>query len=356
MANLWRRWKMPEGVINLSKYKCLVCHQNRLVTLTDSWQCEGCGEKYATVKGIPRLYLERQIGPRDRALRDFFYNGFLGKYYQHVMPFLALPVRPGYWNGWLVYGLIVASLLGLAGHFLNFFFFSNRWRTPSLLDVLLILLFLGVGYFLLRHRYLLYLFLLAIPVKISLQFTRFRPAETFAEIHARHIDELLKKTERLQILDISTGSCNSLYRHGWMKLNADYTGLDLSETMLLRGQDFMAKQQIPIELVLGDATRLPFMSETYDVVLNYGALNGYTDSKAALDEAARVTKRGGLVLFLDEQLYESASLVEKIYFQRVLSSHNVIHHCPVELIPDSLGNITVHQVYHFYYLCTCYKQ
>ena len=92
------------------------------------------------------------------------------------------------------------------------------------------------------------------------------------------------------------------------------------------------------------------------MVLNYGALNGYTDSKAALDEAARVTKSGGLVLFLDEQLYESASLVEKIYFQRVLSSHNVIHHCPVELIPDSLGNITVHQVYHFYYLCTCYKK
>ena len=61
--------------------------------------------------------------------------------------------------------------------------------------------------------------------------------------------------------------------------------------MLLRGRDFMAKQQIPIELVLGDATRLPFMSETYDVVLNYGALNGYTDSKAALDEAARVTKK-----------------------------------------------------------------
>ena len=50
---------MPEGVINLSKYKCLVCNQNRLVPLTDSWQCEGCGEKYATVKGIPRLYLER---------------------------------------------------------------------------------------------------------------------------------------------------------------------------------------------------------------------------------------------------------------------------------------------------------
>ena len=40
------------------------------------------------------LFLESNLGERDRRLRDFFYNGFLGKYYQHVMPFLALPVRP----------------------------------------------------------------------------------------------------------------------------------------------------------------------------------------------------------------------------------------------------------------------
>jgi SAM-dependent methyltransferase len=342
--------------MNLSKYKCVVCEQSRMRANTTFWQCEHCGEKYATLKGIPRLYLEKDLGKRDRALRDFFYNGFLGKYYQHVMPFLALPVRPAYWNGWLVYGLIVAALLALVGYVTDFLFFDSRWRAPAPLDVIALLLFLGFGYFLLKHRYVLQLLLLAIPVKIALQFTRFKPVESFAEIHARHIGELLKKNERLQVLDVSTGSCNSLYRHGWMKLNADYTGLDLSETMLLQGLDFMTRKQVPIDLVLGDATRLPFASETFDVVLNYGALNGYTDSKRALEEMARVAKRGGLVLFLDEQLYESASLVEKIYFQRVLSSHNVIHHCPVELMPANLGDVTVHQVYHFYYLCTCYRK
>jgi ubiquinone/menaquinone biosynthesis C-methylase UbiE len=342
--------------MNLSKYQCLVCHENRLRAFTTFWQCEGCGEKYPTVKGIPRLYLEQDLGQRDRALRDFFYNGFLGKYYQHVMPFLALPVRPAYWNGWLVYGLIVSALLALVGYVANFFFFAARWRTPSLLDLIALILFISVSYFLLRHRYLLFLFLLAIPVKISLLFTRFKPVESFAEIHAKHIEELLAKKDKLQVLDVSTGSCNSLYRHGWMKLNAEYTGLDLSETMLLQGLDFMTQKQVPLDLVLGDATRLPFAPETFDVVLNYGALNGYTNPKAALDEMARVTRSGGLVLFLDEQLYKSASLVEKIYFQRVLSSHNIIHHCPVELIPESLGNVTVHQVYHFYYLCTCYKK
>ncbi len=342
--------------MHLSQYQCLVCRQSKLRAYATYWECERCGEKYATVKGIPKLYLEQDLGQRDRALRDFFYNGFLGKYYQHVMPFLALPVRPGYWGGWLVYGLIVSALLGLTAFVLNLFFFAARWRTPSIVDVLAVLLLLGIGYFLLRHRYLLHLFLLAIPVKISLQFTQFKPVTAFAAIHSEQIDRLLQRKDQLQVLDVSTGSCNSLYRHGWMKLNAEYTGLDLSETMLLQGLEFMTRQKVPMDFVLGDATRLPFDSETFDVVLNYGALNGYTNPKAALDEMARVAKTGGLVLFLDEQLYPAASLVEKIYFQRVLSSHNVIHHCPVELMPDSLGDITVHQVYHFYYLCTCYKK
>lgn len=141
-----------------------------------------------------------------------------------------------------------------------------------------------------------------------------------------------------------------------MKLNAEYTGLDLSETMLLQGLDFMTRQRVTMDFVLGDATELPFQPETYDIVLNYGALNGYTDSKRALEEMARVTKSGGLVLFLDEQLYDDASFVERLYFRTVLSSHNVIHRCPVELIPDSLEQIKVHQVYHFYYLCTAFKK
>jgi ubiquinone/menaquinone biosynthesis C-methylase UbiE len=141
-----------------------------------------------------------------------------------------------------------------------------------------------------------------------------------------------------------------------MKLNAEYTGLDLSETMLRQGLEFMAEKQVPLDLVLGDATHLPFVSDKFDVVLNYGALNGYTDPKRALEEMARVTRQAGLVLFLDEQLYPAASLVEKIYFQRVLSSHNIIHHCPVELMPASLGDIKVHQIYHFYYLCTAIKR
>lgn len=341
--------------MNLSNYKCLVCDQSRLQAYTTFWRCEQCGHNYPVVAGMPKLLLEENIGQRDRALRDIFYNGFLGRFYQHVMPFLALPVRPGYWGGWLAYGAIVAAILALAGHVTGFFL-AHRWHPLSLLDGTALILFFGILFFLLKHRYLLYLFLVAIPVKISLSLTRFKAVESFPEVHKKLIDDLLQEKETLQVLDISTGTCNSLYRHGWMKLNAEFTGLDLSETMLRQGLQFMASQRVLVDLVLGSATELPFESGKFDVVLNYGALNGYTDPKRALEEMARVTKTGGLVLFLDEQLYPSASWVEKFYFHRVLSSHNAIHHCPVELMPASLGSVKVHQIYHFYYLCTSRKE
>ena len=343
--------------MNLSKYQCPNCQQSALVSNPTFWSCQNCGQQYSCVNGIPRLYLESALGEKDKELRDKFYNGFLGTYYQRLMPFLSLPVRPAgaYWKGWLVYVLLILWLVTIV-IYLVALTLAHGPLAPSIVQLLLLALLVAIGLFFYRHPYLFYLLILAVPVKLSLLLKRFQPAQSFQEIHANAIRGYSNRPERLQLLDVSTGTGNSLYRHGWMDLNADYTGLDLSETMLLQGQKLMAERGVPVELVLGDATRLPFQGETFDIVLNYGALNGFSNPKLALEEMARVLKRGGLVLFLDEQLYERATVVERLYFKKVLSSHNVIHRCPVELIPASLSDITVHQVYHYYYICTCYKR
>jgi len=346
-----------QSLMNLSKYECLNCRQSQWRTDSTFWSCEHCGQQYPCVNGIPKLYIESDLGQQDKNLRDHFYNGFLGTYYRQMMPFLSLPVRPARqsWKAWIVYSLIILFLLSMIAYLLTFSSGVNLGRR-TIADAAVLLLFGATLLFLYQHPYLFYLLVLAVPVKISLLLKRFRPVESFAEVHANVLQEFLNRKDRLQVLDISTGTCNSLYRHGWMKLNADYTGLDLSETMLLQGQKFMSDKQVPIDFVLADASRLPFHVETFDIVLNYGAMNGFTDPKLALEEMARITKKGGLVLFLDEQLYEGATLVERFYFKKVLSSHNVIHRCPVELMPANLGDVKVHQVYHFYYICTAYKK
>jgi ubiquinone/menaquinone biosynthesis C-methylase UbiE len=343
--------------MDLSKYRCLNCGKNLWAAYTTFWKCENCGQQYSCVSGIPRLYLENHIGQEDKALRDYFYNGFLGSYYQYVMPFLSLPARPlkMSWKDWIAYALIVDVLILVIVQLINLLF-VRRLGGFGIIDAVF-LCFVGlVGYFLIKHRYLLNLLILAIPVRLSLNSTKFKPDESFADVHSRSIERLRQKNQKLRVLDVSTGTCNSLYRHGWMELNADYVGLDLSEKMLLQGLNFMTEKQVPMEFVLGDAAELPFEPETFDVVLNYGAINGMADPQKALAEMARVCKKDGLVFFLDEQLYDSASFVERKYFESVLSSHNVVHHCPVELLPDNLENVQVKQVYHFYYICTAIKK
>jgi len=223
------------------------------------------------------------------------------------------------------------------------------------LAVIFLMAFAGVALFLCRHRYLFYILVLAAPTKLALLFSRFRPAESFSDVHTRIVQKLSQSPEKLKILDIATGNCSSLYKHGWMKLNAEFAGIDLSETMLMQGLRFMSEKKIPIDLVLGDACDLPFQTGIFDVVLNYGALNATTDPKRALAEMSRVAKPGGLVLFLDEQIYGGASRLEQWYFRKVLAAHNVVDHCPVELLPADLKDIEVIQVYDFYYICIARK-
>ena len=75
----------------------------------------------------------------------------------------------------------------------------------------------------------------------------------------------------------TTGSCASLYKHGWIELDAEFTGVDLSETMIRQGVAFMNGKKIPMDFVLGDAAELPLQSETFDIVLNYGAINAMSE-------------------------------------------------------------------------------
>jgi ubiquinone/menaquinone biosynthesis C-methylase UbiE len=335
------------------KFRCLRCNAGGFSRSSTVWVCEQCSQAYPCVHGMPKLYIDAAIGLQDRKLRDKFYDGVFGAFYAFMMPFIVLPVRPaaGAWWHWALYLATCGSMLVLAAGGVWGFIAGHAVLATTALGVL------GLAvWFLLRQKYLFDLLLLAIPTKLSILKSRFVPVETFADVHRRAIASLSGRTGRLRILDVSTGSCNSLYKHGWMSLDGAYTAIDLSAIMLKKGQDLMAERGIPIDLVLGDALDLPFQSGTFDVVLNYGAINGMTDPGKALAEMTRVAKPGALLLFLDEQMYATPSRIERLYFHNVLSSHNVIHHCPVELLPADLEDVQVAQVYEFYYICTARKR
>ncbi len=342
-----------------SNTRCIACRSNHLEICYTLWECLSCGQQYPCLEGIPQLFIESNIGQADRSQRARLYNNLLGRFYAFLMPFLCLAVRPIRTSlvHWLAYFTIMMVLCFLFWKTGEWLFIRQTFQT-TVLDVIVLALLVASILFLRKHPYLWKLLVLAIPTKISLALHPFRANKGFAQIHADFQAEYLDSTEELAMLDVASGSCNSLFRHGWMELNARYVAADLSQDMLLQGAKFMTAQQVPVDFVFADAHELPFASESFDIVSCYGAVNGYTNPAKALDEMARVTKKGGKILFLDEQLYDNATYIEQLYLRSVLDLSNlsVIDHCPVEMLPAQLEAVQVEQVYQFYYICTARKR
>ncbi len=329
-------------------YQCPTC-ASALNAGKDIYRCSGCAIEYSVQNEIAFLLDEEQLGWADKKLRDDFYNGLLGKFYQRLMPLLSLPARPFAISklDWLIFVVTWVVLLGSAYLSIGFFLFDLH----IVFSLLGLLVFLILGSFLYKHPHFFHLLWTAVPAKLSLERDKYIYNRSFADLHSEVQVGLKNQNNQLRLLDVSTGTGNSLLRHGWTKIKAELTGFDLSETMLRQLQTTAKYQNIQIDLVIGDATRLPFANESFDVVTNYGAINGYTNIELALDEMVRVLKPGGYGVFLDEQLYDKATWIERQYFSKVLSSHNLIHHCPSEFLPKEIKDVTVHQVYEFYYLC-----
>lgn len=337
--------------MSLFKYQCPQCKQQQFNMTSTLWQCLACHSQYPCDEGIPIFHQDNDLNSHDKSLRDTFYNGLVGRFYPFIMPLLVLPARPFSISKryWLFHGLASVVIL------LSIFHLLTSLSISSSLDMISISVCIIAGYTFYIYPYLFYLFIFALPVKLTLIKSKFKPQKTFIEIHQQLFDHLNKKQQTLEILDISTGSCNSLIRHGWLKLNARFTGLDLSTTMLKQGVKQISKSDVAMDFMIANAADLPFTNDFFDVTTNYGAINGYADIKTALQEMLRVTKPGGTIVLFDENLYDQASWLEQHYFEKVLASHDIVKHCPKEFLPDNLVDIEIHQPYPFYFLLTATK-
>jgi SAM-dependent methyltransferase len=73
-----------------------------------------------------------------------------------------------------------------------------------------------------------------------------------------------------------------------------YIGIDLSEPMLLRLREKQTTE--PVSVVRGDATRLPFASRAFDAAVAVHIFHLIPDWRAALAEAARALRPGGVLM------------------------------------------------------------
>jgi demethylmenaquinone methyltransferase/2-methoxy-6-polyprenyl-1,4-benzoquinol methylase len=106
----------------------------------------------------------------------------------------------------------------------------------------------------------------------------------------RVVTAIISPKSGMKILDIAAGTGSS--SKPLVDKGADVIALDFSEGMLAAGR----KRHKNIKFQQGDALKLPFDENTFDVTTISFGLRNTSDTTAALKEALRVTKKSGRIV------------------------------------------------------------
>ena len=109
----------------------------------------------------------------------------------------------------------------------------------------------------------------------------------------KKVVKIIKPAPGMKILDIAAGPGSS--SEPLHKAGAEVTALDFSEGMLAQGR----KARPYLKFVKGDAMKLPFGDNEFDVTTISFGLRNTKDYEVALREALRVTKVGGRMVIVE---------------------------------------------------------
>ena len=114
--------------------------------------------------------------------------------------------------------------------------------------------------------------------------------------------EVLKLRGGEKILDFGAANCWASYL--FSKIGCDVTALDFSvddaSLGLLAGKRIIESTGIVFKLVAGDCEQMPFKDESFDISFGSQILHHAEDLNEMVSEVARVTRRGGGVIAIDE--------------------------------------------------------
>lgn len=135
--------------------------------------------------------------------------------------------------------------------------------------------------------------------------------------------DLLPAGKSLYLLDVATGTADQIL-HLFEETDKieRAVGIDMSENMLAMGQKKITQLNLDgkVNLRVGDATRIPFKNDEFDVSTMSFGIRNVVNVEQALKEILRVLKPGGTSLILEFSLPKSA-LIRKpylFYFRNIL--------------------------------------
>ena len=117
-------------------------------------------------------------------------------------------------------------------------------------------------------------------------------------------------SNKQKILDVGTGT--GAMALVLAQMGHDVTGIDLSDGMLNKAKEKAKTANLNVEFKIGDAERLFFPANTFDVVINRHVLWTLPAPEKAIDEWKRVLKPGGKIVILDGN-FKNSSLYRKLW-------------------------------------------
>lgn len=120
----------------------------------------------------------------------------------------------------------------------------------------------------------------------------------------KRVASYLPEGDKLEILDLATGTADQLIALSESGRLTHGLGLDLSEKMLELGREKLARLKLTEQLTLneGNAEAIPCNDLSFDAVTISFGIRNVTDVGTALAEMKRVLKPGGRVLILEFSL------------------------------------------------------
>jgi demethylmenaquinone methyltransferase/2-methoxy-6-polyprenyl-1,4-benzoquinol methylase len=133
----------------------------------------------------------------------------------------------------------------------------------------------------------------------------------------RVVTSIIAPKPGMKILDIAAGTGSS--SRPLVDKGAEVTALDFSHGMIEQGR----KQNKNINFVQGDALKLPFEDNSFDVTTISFGLRNTSNTEKALKEALRVTKDGGRIV-VAEFSHPVNPVFKKIYLNYLMKALPVI--------------------------------
>ena len=129
----------------------------------------------------------------------------------------------------------------------------------------------------------------------------------------RAVTSIIAPKPGMKILDIAAGTGSS--SRPLVDKGAEVTALDFSQGMIEQGR----KQNKNINFVQGDALKLPFEDNSFEVTTISFGLRNTSNTEIALKEALRVTKDGGRIV-VAEFSHPVNPVFKKIYLNYLMKA------------------------------------